>query len=423
MRMTLQAKQSQTPRALESWAALALAAALTVAALVVVGPAQADDAQFLFDALHAKGLYHGSWEKLMKLVQPTPDWLVQFNKNFDGVAGQMTPLSIEGKPYMSSFVCKPTECGEHKFVVLFDEKGAHAFGALGGKRQLAGLLWRAFSGRTGRNGQGCEGIKAMDLDLKGKLALVSGSTAGIGFAIATALAKEGAEVIVNGRTKPAVDKALAEIRTENGAEAIGFAGDLSKAEIAEQLFQAHPGVEILVNNLGIFEPKAYEDIPDADWLRLFEVNVLSGARLARLYLPGMRQTNWGRIIFISSESAIQIPAEMIHYGMTKAAQIAISRGIAEAVAGTGITVNSVLPGATRSRGVTDFVETLAKNEGITFEAFETKFFETMRPTQLLKRFTTPAEIASLVAYLASPLAAGTTGAAVRVDGGTVKSAF
>jgi NAD(P)-dependent dehydrogenase (short-subunit alcohol dehydrogenase family) len=263
----------------------------------------------------------------------------------------------------------------------------------------------------------------MDLGLKDKLALVSGSTAGIGFAIAASLAKEGAKVIINGRTEAAVAKAVAEIRSETGAEAIAFAGDLGKAEVAERLFKAHPGVEILVNNLGIFEPKPYEEIPDEDWIRLFEVNVLSGARLARLYLPGMRKANWGRIIFISSESAIQIPAEMIHYGMTKAAQIAISRGIAEAVAGTGITVNSVLPGATSSRGVTEFVETLAKKDGITFEAFEKQFFEKMRPTQLLKRFTTPAEIANLVVYLSSPLAAGTTGAAMRVDGGTVKGAF
>jgi NAD(P)-dependent dehydrogenase (short-subunit alcohol dehydrogenase family) len=182
-------------------------------------------------------------------------------------------------------------------------------------------------------------------------------------------------------------------------------------------------IEILVNNLGIFEPKPFEEIPDADWLRFFEVNVLSGVRLARLYLPAMRRANWGRILFISSESALQIPLEMIHYGVTKTAQIAVARGLAEAVAGTGITVNSVLPGPTRSRGVSEFVNALAKSDGVTFEAFEKQFFEKVRPTQLLKRFTEPAEIASLVAYLASPLSSGTTGAAVRVDGGTVKSAF
>jgi len=263
----------------------------------------------------------------------------------------------------------------------------------------------------------------MDLELKGKLALVSGSTAGIGFAIASALAREGAPVIVNGRTQAAVDRAVGQIRSETGGEALGFAGDLTLASAAEDLVQAWPGVEILVNNLGIFEPKPFEEIPDADWVRFFEANVLSGVRLARLYLPAMRRANWGRIIFISSESAVQIPAEMIHYGMTKTAQLAVSRGLAEAVAGTGITVNSVLPGPTRSRGVTDFVDALAKNQGVSFEAFEKEFFAKVRPTSLIKRFASPEEVASLVAYISSPLASATTGAAVRVDGGVVKSAF
>ncbi len=263
----------------------------------------------------------------------------------------------------------------------------------------------------------------MDLELKGKLALVSGSTAGIGFAIAAALAKEGARAIVNGRTQPAVDQAVAQIRSATGAEALGFAGDLSLAAAADDLARIHPNVEILVNNLGIFEPKPFEDIPDADWVRFFEANVLSGVRLARLYLPAMRRANWGRIIFISSESAVQIPAEMIHYGMTKTAQLAVSRGLAEAVAGTEITVNSVLPGPTRSRGVGEFVETLARTEGISFEAFEKEFFAKMRPSSLIKRFASPEEVASLVTYLASPLASATTGAAVRVDGGVIRSAF
>jgi len=263
----------------------------------------------------------------------------------------------------------------------------------------------------------------MDLGLKDKLALVSDGTAGIGFAIAEALAAEGARVVVNGRTQPAVDKAIAQIQSETGAEARGFAGDLSLAATAEELARAHPNVEILVNNLGIFEPKPFEEIRDADWVRFFEANVLSGVRLARLYLPAMRRANWGRIIFISSESAMQIPAEMIHYGMTKAAQLAVSRGLAEAVAGTGITVNSVLPGPTKSRGVDEFVGALAKTEGKSFEAFEKEFFEKVRPTSLIKRFASPAEVASMVAYLASPLASATTGAAVRVDGGVIKSAF
>ncbi len=203
----------------------------------------------------------------------------------------------------------------------------------------------------------------MDLGLQGKRALVSGSTAGIGFAIASALAREGARVIVNGRTQAAVDQAVAQIRSTTGAEAEGFAADLGLASAVEDLAQIHPDVEILVNNLGIFEPKPFEDIPDAEWIRFFEVNVLSGVRLARLYLPSMRRANWGRILFISSESAVQIPAEMIHYGMTKTAQLAVARGLAETVAGTAITVNSVLPGPTRSRGVSEFVEVAGQDRG------------------------------------------------------------
>jgi len=263
----------------------------------------------------------------------------------------------------------------------------------------------------------------MDLRLRGKLALVSGSTAGIGHAIAVALAAEGARVIVNGRSQASADSAVALIKAAEGGEVIGFAGDLSSAAVAQALVAAHPGIEILVNNLGIFEPKPFEDIPDEDWTRFFDVNVLSGVRLARLVLPAMRRADWGRIIFISSESAVQIPAEMIHYGMTKTAQLAVSRGLAEAVAGTGITVNSVLPGPTRSRGVGDFVEQLARAEGLSMEAYEKAFFEKARPTSLIKRFETPEEIATLVAYIASPLASGTTGAALRVDGGCTKSAF
>ena len=263
----------------------------------------------------------------------------------------------------------------------------------------------------------------MDLKLGQKLALVSGSTAGIGYAIAESLATEGARVIVNGRSQAGVDTALATLRKATNKEAIGFAGDLSDAAVAEALVHKHPGIEILVNNLGIFEPKPFEEIPDADWRRFFDVNVLSGARLARLVLPAMRRANWGRIIFISSESGVQIPAEMVHYGMTKAAQIAIARGIAESVAGTGITVNSVLPGPTKSRGVGDFVDALAKEQGKSGAEFEKEFFAHVRPTSLLKRFSSPQEVASLVAYVASPLSSATTGTALRVDGGTVKSAF
>ncbi|WP_068094849.1 SDR family NAD(P)-dependent oxidoreductase [Novosphingobium rosa] len=263
----------------------------------------------------------------------------------------------------------------------------------------------------------------MDLQLQGKLALVSGSTAGIGKAIATALAQEGAHVIVNGRTQAAVDTVVAELSAATGAIVEGFAGDLGTDAAAQRLFARFPKVEILVNNLGIFEPKPFEEIPDEDWQRFFDVNVLSGVRLSRLYLPAMRAANWGRIIFISSESGLQIPEEMVHYGVTKAAQIAAARGIAESVAGSAITVNSVLPGPTRSRGVTDFVETLAQSGGKSFDQVEAEFFEHVRPTSLIKRFATPEEVASLVAYVASPLAAATHGAALRVDGGVVKSAY
>ena len=263
----------------------------------------------------------------------------------------------------------------------------------------------------------------MDLQLKGKLALVSGSTAGIGLAIASALAQEGARVIVNGRKQEAVDAVVAQLKSSTGGDVLGFAGDLSKADVANELARRYPDVEILVNNLGIFEPKPFEEIPDEDWQRFFDVNVLSGVRLARLYLPSMKRANWGRIIFISSESGLQIPVEMVHYGVTKTAQIAVARGIAESVAGTGITVNTVLPGPTKSRGVGDFVDGLAKADGKTSGQVEKEFFEHVRPSSLIKRFASTEEVASLVAYVASPLASATTGAALRVDGGVVKSPF
>lgn len=265
----------------------------------------------------------------------------------------------------------------------------------------------------------------MDLKLDGKLALVSGSTAGIGYAIVEELAREGASVIVNGRTQASVDAAVERARSaaRKGAQVHGFAGDLSTLSACEALQKAHPAVDILVNNLGIFEPKPFLEIPDEDWRRFFEVNVLSGVRLARLYLPRMLEKDWGRIIFISSESGVQIPEEMIHYGTTKTAQLAVSRGIAESVAKTGVTVNSILPGPTRSRGVGDFVTALAASEGKSFEEFEQEFFVKARPTSLIKRFATAEEVASLVVYVASPLASAITGAALRVDGGTIKSAF
>jgi NAD(P)-dependent dehydrogenase (short-subunit alcohol dehydrogenase family) len=262
----------------------------------------------------------------------------------------------------------------------------------------------------------------MDLKLCDKRALVTGSTRGIGLAIATALANEGAQVTINGRTEASVSAGLEAIR-RNVPEARleGFAGDLATATAAAELCQRTPDIDILVNNLGIFEPKPFEQIPDEDWQRFFDVNVLSGIRLARAYLPGMKQRDWGRIVFISSESGIQIPPEMIHYGMTKTAQLAVSRGIAETCAGTGVTVNAVLPGPTHSAGVETFVAALS--HGRPFAEFEKEFFQTARPTSLLKRFATTEEVAALVTFVCSPLSSATNGAALRVDGGVVRACF
>lgn len=262
----------------------------------------------------------------------------------------------------------------------------------------------------------------MDLQLSGKTAFISGSTAGIGFAAAQRLAREGAHVIVNGRTRARVDAAIAAIRRAAPTAALtGVAADLGTAAGAAAAVRAVPSIDILVNCLGVFEPKAFPDITDADWLRFFETNVLSGVRLARAWLPGMRARNWGRIIFISSESGVDIPAEMIHYGVTKTAQLAVARGLAEALAGTGVTANSILPGPTASEGVTRFVQQLANQRGITTAAMEQDFFATQRPSSLLQRFIQPDEVANLIAYVASPLSAATTGAALRVDGGVVRA--
>ena len=263
----------------------------------------------------------------------------------------------------------------------------------------------------------------MDLQLSKKIALVTGSTAGIGNAIATSLAQEGVSVIVNGRMPPAVDAAVEKMRAQTRGEITGFAGDLSLAAVAEDLVRRHPAVDILVNNLGIFEVRAFQDISDADWQRFFDVNVLSGVRLARLYFPRMLERDWGRIIFVSSESGYQIPAEMIHYGTTKAAQIAVARGLAELTAGSGVTVNTVLPGPTRSRGVGDFVTEMAAAAGQSAGQVEQDFFRTARPTSLLKRFAMPEEVAALVSFVASPLSSATNGAALRVDGGVIKTAY
>src|SRR2546426_6183366 len=262
----------------------------------------------------------------------------------------------------------------------------------------------------------------MDLKLTDKTALVSGSSKGIGFAIAAGLAREGARVIVNGRSEIAVAEAKEQIeQTVPDARIESFAGDLSTAAATATLLQQFPLVDILVNNLGIFEPKPFEGISDEDWRRFFEINVLSGVRLSRAYLPGMKERNWGRIVFISSESAIHTPVEMIHYGMTKTAQLAVSRGLAESCTGPAVTVNAVLPGPTRSAGIEEFAGQLSG--GKPFAEFEEEFFKTARPGSLLKRFATTEEVANLVTYVCSPLSAATNGAALRVDGGVVQACF
>jgi NAD(P)-dependent dehydrogenase (short-subunit alcohol dehydrogenase family) len=262
----------------------------------------------------------------------------------------------------------------------------------------------------------------MDLEFTGKVAFVSGSTAGIGLAIAQRLGREGADIIINGRTEERVRLALAQIKKDvRNVDVRGIAADLGTAEGCAEVVRQLPQVDILVNNVGIFEPKPFGDISDQDWERFFAVNVMSGVRLSRAYFPGMKERNWGRIVFISSESGLQIPAEMIHYGMTKTAQIAIARGLAEACRATNVTVNSVLPGPTASEGVSEFVSALASQQKMSKEDFEKEFFRTARPTSILKRFIEPDEIANVVAFVCSPLASAINGASVRADGGVILS--
>jgi NAD(P)-dependent dehydrogenase (short-subunit alcohol dehydrogenase family) len=262
----------------------------------------------------------------------------------------------------------------------------------------------------------------MDLHLRNKSALVSGSTAGIGFAIASALAREGADVIINGRSHKRVDSAIRRLRDADAlGELLPSVADLSTMEGVAALTQQIPSVDILVNNLGRYEPKPFDQITDTDWIEIFEVNVMSGIRLSRAYLPGMKERNWGRIVFISSESGLNIPVEMIHYGMTKTAQLAISRGLAETTAGTGVTVNAVLAGPTRSEGVEQFVEQMATTRKTSAADVEKDFFKNVRPTSLLQRFASPEEVAALVAFVCSPLSSATSGAALRADGGVVRS--
>jgi NAD(P)-dependent dehydrogenase (short-subunit alcohol dehydrogenase family) len=262
----------------------------------------------------------------------------------------------------------------------------------------------------------------MDLHLRGKRAVVTGSTAGIGFAIAKALASEGASVVVNGRTEQRVAEAIRKLQASGVPGKVdGLAADVGTAEGTQKLADSFPEVDILVNNAGIFEVKSFEQIDDDTWKRFFEVNVLSGVRLSRQYVNGMRRRNWGRIVFISSESAVQIPAEMIHYGMTKTAMLAVARGLAETTAGTDITVNSVLAGPTASEGIESFLGGLAAQQKTNVNAVQEEFFRTMRPSSLLKRFAKPDEVAALVAFVCSPLSSATNGAALRADGGVVRS--
>src|ERR1700686_355255 len=262
----------------------------------------------------------------------------------------------------------------------------------------------------------------MQIDLKGKTALVTGSTSGIGHAIARKLALAGADVVVNGRSRAKVAAAPAAIAgAAPGRKVRGIAADVATAAGGEKLGAAQPDVDVLINNAGIFEPRAFFEISDEDWSRFFEVNVMSGVRLSRAYFPGMLKRNWGRIVFISSESALNIPKEMIHYGMTKTAQLAVSRGLAEMTRGTAVTVNSVLPGPTMSEGVETFIKDLAKHNGVSVEEATKQFFQQQRPTSLLQRFATVEEIANLVVYVASKQSSATNGAALRAEGGIVQT--
>ncbi|HEX2887925.1 SDR family NAD(P)-dependent oxidoreductase [Vineibacter terrae] len=260
----------------------------------------------------------------------------------------------------------------------------------------------------------------MNIDLSNKTAIVTGSTAGIGLAIAKGLAQAGATVVINGRTQAAVDKAISAIRqTVAGAAIRGVAADLGTAQGCDALVAAEPSADILVNNVGIFGPQDFFDIPDSEWTRFFEVNIMSGVRLSRAYAPGMMARKWGRIVFLSSESALNIPADMIHYGFTKTGYLAISRGLAKRLAGTGVTVNAVLPGPTLSEGVEAMLKDAAARAGQSIEDAAAAFVRAHRSSSIIQRAATVDEVANMVVYVASPLASATTGAALRVDGGVV----
>jgi NAD(P)-dependent dehydrogenase (short-subunit alcohol dehydrogenase family) len=264
----------------------------------------------------------------------------------------------------------------------------------------------------------------MDLKIANKIALITGSTQGIGFATAKKLCQEGVNVIINGRTKEKVEIAVKKLKNEfPHLKIIGIEADLKDNEGCNKLISAIAHVDILINNLGIFEPKEFENISEKEWLHMFNVNVMSGVRLSQHYLSSMINQDWGRIIFISSESAIQIPKEMIHYGMTKTAQISVSRGIAELTKGTNVTSNSILVGPSKSEGVMTFINDLAKQNNQTPDELEKDFFEYVRPTSLIKRFADVEESANMIVYTASALSSATNGAILRVDGGVIQSAF
>ncbi len=267
------------------------------------------------------------------------------------------------------------------------------------------------------------GAVALDLQLKDKTALVTGSSAGIGYATAEALLKEGAQVIINGRTQSSVERAAESLQASTGRAPRTFVGDMTKADDAAKLVQAHPQIDILVNNVGGLIAKEFTQTTDQDWYETFDLNVMSGVRLTRAYLPGMKQRGWGRVIFISSESGVQIPVESIHYGMSKAAVIAIARGLAETTTGTAVTVNSILPGPTRDKEDPRMDDMVKRLNAKSVDDLEKNFFTTRRPTSIIKRFAHPDEVASLVVYVASPISSATNGASLRVDGGVIKSAF
>jgi NAD(P)-dependent dehydrogenase (short-subunit alcohol dehydrogenase family) len=267
----------------------------------------------------------------------------------------------------------------------------------------------------------------VNIELKGRKAIVTGSTAGIGRATAEGLARAGASVVINGRGSARVDQAVQQMReTFPASDLTGIAADLSTTEGAEAVFARAPDADILVNNVGTAHLRDYNGIesiakiPDEDWLGLFQLNVMSGVRMARHYLPRMVRKGWGRVVFVSSESAVNIPKEMLDYGMTKTAQLAVSRGLAEAVAGTGVTVNAVLPGPTRSEILGDFMAKQADANGITQQEAEQGFLKALRPTTLIQRFSTTDEVANMIIYACSEQASATTGAALRVDGGVVR---